>query len=260
MIATPADGALRYVAIGDSLSEGVGDAPWSDGVPRGWTDRLAGLLAAQYPETVVQYGNLAIRGQKARQVLQTQLAAAREVAPHVVTLTAGMNDILRPRVDFDRLRTDLTALVDPFTEAGTAVVVVPIPDVSGVSPAGRLVDGRRRALNAIYSELVDDHRVLPLTPTAGTVFEDPRAWADDRLHLGPLGHQRLAEAAAATLGLPVSADHLAAPDGPPPPRTAAGELRWVYRHVAPWLGRRLRGASSGDGRTAKRPELLPVRR
>jgi hypothetical protein len=30
------------------------------------------------------------------------------------------------------------------------------------------------------------------------------------------------------------------------------------RHAAPWVIRRVRGRSSGDGRIAKRPELSPV--
>ncbi|MEY7977661.1 hypothetical protein AB8O53_15245, partial [Streptomyces pilosus] len=39
----------------------------------------------------------------------------------------------------------------------------------------------------------------------------------------------------------------------------AGELRWAAGFLGPWLVRRLTGRSSGDGRTAKRPALLPVR-
>ncbi|MFE0426507.1 hypothetical protein ACFW15_29785, partial [Streptomyces sp. NPDC058953] len=33
--------------------------------------------------------------------------------------------------------------------------------------------------------------------------------------------------------------------------------RFARRHLAPWIGRRLTGRSSGDGRPAKRPDLLP---
>ena len=35
---------IRYVAIGDSFTEGVGDE-YPDGTPRGWADRLAEKLA-----------------------------------------------------------------------------------------------------------------------------------------------------------------------------------------------------------------------
>ena len=145
----------------------------------------------------------------------------------------------------------------PFTSAGAQVVVAPIPDVTGISPAGGLLNGRRLRLNAIYQHLAEDHGVLPVTDTTGTVFEDQRAWAEDRLHLSALGHERLAYAAAAGFGVPVGLDWLAAPEGVVPRRTVRTEATWWWRHVAPWVGRRLRGRSSGDGRVAKRPDLTP---
>ena len=51
--------SFRYVALGDSQSEGLGDTPWPDGTPRGWTDRLAGYLSAQHED--FEYANLAVR-------------------------------------------------------------------------------------------------------------------------------------------------------------------------------------------------------
>ncbi|WP_340536890.1 SGNH/GDSL hydrolase family protein [Nocardioides sp. GXZ039] len=248
---------LRYVAIGDSLSEGVGDAPWPDGTPRGWTDRLADLLAVQHAERGLVYANLAVRGYKAAQVRDTQVAAALEMAPDVVTLTAGMNDLLRPRIDFAELRATLIDLVAPFTGAGARLVVVPIPNLTGISPAGGLLDSRRRRLNAIYEHLAQDHGMEPVTDTTGTIFEDPRAWDEDRLHLTSLGHERLAYAAAASLGAPPDFEWLAPPPGLPPRRTLRTEAAWCRQYVAPWLGRRLRGQSSGDHRIAKRPDLTP---
>lgn len=247
---------VRYVAIGDSLSEGVGDDPWPDGTPRGWADRLAELLAAHDGE--VEYANLAVRGYRAHEVLETQVEAARAMEPDVLTLTAGMNDILRPRLDLEALRRTLVAIVAPFTAKGVPVTVVPIPDIRSISPAGRLLERRRVALNGLYAYLAREHGMIAPAPTAGTIFEDRRAWADDRLHLSPLGHERLALAAAHGLGLPVGADAGEVPAGVPPRRTVGTEVDWARRHVGPWIGRRLTGRSSGDGRSAKRPEPVPV--
>lgn len=39
----------------------------------------------------------------------------------------------------------------------------------------------------------------------------------------------------------------------------AADLAWTRNHLLPWLGRRLRGVSSGDGLTAKDPQLRLVR-
>ncbi|WP_435198274.1 SGNH/GDSL hydrolase family protein [Janibacter sp. GS2] len=246
---------LRYVAIGDSLSEGIGDEPWPGGTPRGWTDRLAELLAAHHGE--VDYANFAVRGYGAEQVRHTQVGPALALEPDVVTLTAGMNDLLCPRFDEEALRRSLVGIVEPFTAKGARLLVVPIPDVTGVSPAGRLIARRRLVLNGIYRHLAEHHGMLPPKETTGTVFEDARAWADDRLHLSALGHERLAVAAAQSLGVPTDADWMTPPDGAPPRRSVRTEVAWWRAHVAPWVGRRVTGRSTGDGRVAKQPE--PVR-
>jgi phosphatidylinositol alpha 1,6-mannosyltransferase len=34
--------------------------------------------------------------------------------------------------------------------------------------------------------------------------------------------------------------------------------RWLWSHVRPWAGRRLRGVTAGDGRFAKHTQLVPV--
>ncbi len=244
----------RYVAIGDSLSEGVGDEPWPDGTPRGWTDRLAEHLAVHHGE--IDYANLAVRGYRSAQVRDTQVEAALVLEPDYVSLTAGMNDLLRPRFDPDALRRSLIEIVAPFTTRGARVGVVPIPDISRVSPVAPLIARRRAILNDIYRHLAERHGMLPPAETAGTVFEDPRAWDADRLHLSPLGHERLARAAADVLGLPDSAGWGEVPKGEAPVRSLRTEVTWWRTHVAPWVGRRLTGRSSGDGRTAKQPDLV----
>jgi phosphatidylinositol alpha 1,6-mannosyltransferase len=33
---------------------------------------------------------------------------------------------------------------------------------------------------------------------------------------------------------------------------------WAWQHVRPWLGRRLRGRTAGDGREPKHATLVPV--
>ncbi len=89
----------RYVAMGDSLTEGLVD-PYPDGSPRGWADRFAGHLAAAAGEPL-QYANLAIRGRLLRPIIAEQLEPALALKPDVVSLWGGGNDIMRPRVDVD---------------------------------------------------------------------------------------------------------------------------------------------------------------
>ncbi|MEV4255306.1 SGNH/GDSL hydrolase family protein, partial [Spirillospora sp. NPDC049652] len=67
---------------------------------------------------------------------------------------------------------------------------------------------------------------------------------------------------AHALNLPGSDATWADPLPPLPPvpgwRRTGTELTWAATFLGPWMWRRVRGRSSGDGRTAKRPELLPV--
>src|SRR5690606_492801 len=92
---------------------------------------------------------------------------------------------------------------------------------------------------------------------------DVRLWSTDRLHASSLGHERIAAALAHALHLPGSDDSWTRPlpAAPLPTRrhAAATALRWLAGFLGPWFLRRLKGTSSGDGRSAKRPLLLPVR-
>lgn len=65
----------RYVALGDSGTEGVGDEPHPDGSERGWADRLAEHLAQANPQLL--YANLAVRGRRLAEIHEQQRGRAR---------------------------------------------------------------------------------------------------------------------------------------------------------------------------------------
>jgi lysophospholipase L1-like esterase len=94
----------RYIALGDSFTEGLSDAdPARPGEYRGWADRLAEHLAAAAPDHDVEYANLAIRGKLLGQVVEEQVPVALGARPDLVSLVAGGNDMLRPGSDPDTL-------------------------------------------------------------------------------------------------------------------------------------------------------------
>ncbi|GAA1321661.1 hypothetical protein GCM10020360_14300 [Nonlabens tegetincola] len=73
----------------------------------------------------------------------------------------------------------------------------------------------------------------------------------------PVGHHRVAANVLRTLGHEAPADWVTtAPKRAAP--TARDQLRYTREHVLPWIGRRLTGRSSGDGRSAKYPEFITV--
>lgn len=250
----------RYVALGDSQTEGLGDGDDVQGL-RGWADRLAEQLVRQSPGLL--YANLAVRGRLAGQVRAEQLAPALALQPDLATVVAGVNDLLRPRFDADEVAGHLEAMFAALTGQGARVATLTFPDASRITPLARPVGPRVAALNARIREAAARHGVLVAETADPPVVTDPRLWSADRLHASPLGHARIAAAVAHALALPGSDDSWSR-DLPADPRAASGlralggELRWAGSFLGPWLARRVRGRSSGDGRQAKRPELLPV--
>ena len=121
----------RFVAVGDSLTEGVGD-PGPRGDLRGWADRLAEGL--RRVDEGLTYVNLAVRGQTTRQVRETQLETALGLRPDLASALSGMNDLLQPDFDPEVYRRDLDAIVDPLVAAGAVVLTATFPDVASFLP------------------------------------------------------------------------------------------------------------------------------
>ena len=249
----------RYVAIGDSTTEGLDD-PDGLGGYRGWADRLAERLSELAPD--FRYANLAVRGLLTQQIRASQLDPALSLAPDLATVVAGMNDLLRPKLDLAAYRADLLAMFGALSQAGTQVLTFTLPDLGRVTPIARPLGRRRARMNALLREVAQETGARVLELDRYPVARTPRLWSDDRLHANSLGHARVALALAHTLALPGSDGSWATPlpDAPPAKVRARvfAELAWTRRHLLPWVGRHLRGRSSGDRRLAKRPGLLPV--
>lgn len=246
----------RYVAIGDSQTEGIGDGDDVAGY-RGFADRLAARLAELNPE--LRYANLAIRGKLASEVHAEQLAPALELRPDLATVVAGLNDVLRPRFDLDAVAGHIEAMFVSLTRAGATVGTVTYPNVAKIAPMARPLLPRVLALNARIRQSAARHGVRVVEAFEAEVTTDARIWSADRLHASPEGHQRIADSMAHALGLPGADDSWTHPLPALPQAdrltVIRAELRWLGGFLGPWLGRRLRGVSSGTGRTAKRPEL-----
>lgn len=250
---------MRYVALGDSQTEGLGDGDDSMGL-RGFADRLAEHLTTVNPSLL--YANLGVRGRLAGQVRDEQLRPALALRPDLVTVVAGVNDLLRPRFDAAEVAGHLEEMFAALTAAGAHVATLTFPDVGKIAPLARPLRSRVVDLNACIRAAAARHHVTVADTDRHAVATDPRLWTADRLHASPLGHERIAAAVAHALHLPGSSDAWTLPLPPLAVATGrqalAAELCWAAAFLGPWLGRRLRGRSSGDGRTAKRPELLPL--
>ncbi|QKW10247.1 SGNH/GDSL hydrolase family protein [Streptomyces sp. NA04227] len=253
------DEIRSYAAIGDSFTEGVGD-PGPGGSCLGWADRLAVLLDDRVPEHSFRYANLAVRGKLLDQIVADQVPRARELAPDLVTICAGGNDMIGPGTDPDEVAERFEAAVAALVPAVGSVVIATGFDTRGV-PVLRHLRGKIATYNGHVRAVADRYHCRVLDLWSFKSVQDRRAWDADRLHLSPEGHTRVALKAAQLLGIEVPAD----PDQPWPPLPPRSSLegrrddiQWAREYLVPWIGRRLRGESSGDHAAAKRPDLLPL--
>lgn len=248
-----------YVALGDSLTEGLEDRD-AAGEPIGWADRLAQHLADRAGRPI-QYANLAIRGRLLRPILDEQVEPALALKPDLVSIWGGGNDMLRPDADPDAMAAAVEAAVVRFRAAGADVLIGLGVDAKD-SPIIKLTRNRTAIYNINLVGIAGRHGAHIIDAWSMRSLHDWRMWHDDRLHLNAAGHARLAQAALVGLGLePDAADW----DEPLPPAAPMSRreaidwnLAWARDHVRPWLARRIRHTSSGAGRAPKQPTWREV--
>lgn len=244
----------RYVAIGDSFTEGIGDPePRSAGGHRGWADRVAEVLASRTVDFA--YANLAIRGRLLQQIINEQIEPALALRPDLVSISAGGNDIIRPGTDPDEVADRLDSAVGRLRSDGATVVLFNGPDI-GMTPVLRRIRGKVAIYNENLRTVAKRHDAIVADMWALRELEDPRMWAPDRLHFSPIGHHTIARMVLDSLGV----DNELEPYDPEPlPATTWRQARvedigWAREYLLPWVIRRIRHQSSGDGVSPKRPE------
>lgn len=248
----------RYVALGDSFTEGIGDAePGSPGGHRGWADRVAEVLAEGTDDFA--YANLAVRGKLMRQIFDEQVGRAVELRADLITISAGGNDVIRPGTDPDRIADVFEQAVEALAADGATVVVFTGVDTA-FSPVFRGFRGKIAIYNENIRAIAARHGCLVADQWALTEIQDQRMWAPDRLHLAPLGHHTVARMVLATLGVENDLNPLH-----PEPLPARGwrqaraeDLSWAREYLVPWVIRRIKHVSSGDHVLPKRPEPAPL--
>ncbi|MBD7917289.1 SGNH/GDSL hydrolase family protein [Cellulomonas sp. Sa3CUA2] len=255
----------RYVACGDSFSEGLWDAPDGQDAPlRGWADQLASHLSRRRTAAglePLEYANLAVRGRLMRPILHEQVPAALALDADLVSMIGGGNDILRPSVDVDRVAADLERVVAGVRARGVDVLLGTGFDVRE-SPLVRTTRARVGIYNAHIWSIARRHGAYVLDPWGMRSLLDWRMWSDDRIHLTTEGHTRVAQGALVALGQAPDRADWDDPLAPLPPvprlERARADARWLREHAYPWATRRLRRRSSGDLLTPKRPVPTPV--
>jgi len=227
-----------------------------DGNYRGWADRVADTLSKASPN--FSYANLAIRGKLLHQVIDDQIPAASKFITGPETLVsfhAGANDVLRPNYQADVAFAKYEKGISDLAKTGATVIVFTVVDrVEGNGKTAQLWHERFSAFNVNVREVANKYGAIIIEADGAKWMADLRYLAKDRLHLNSDGHWRLSQAVLEKLGK----DFDSAWKIPLAPAVKKSKLRkqsenllWIIAFVIPWIWRRLRGRSSGDGRRAK---------
>lgn len=245
----------RLIACGDSFTEGMSDEI-VNGQYRGWADRLADVMANQSPEFT--YANFAVRGKLIHQVAADQVPTALAYVTGPETLFsfhAGANDVLRPNYKSDIALSLYAQTVRKIAASGATVLLFTV--LERTDRTGKTADlwaARFGEFNKNVRAVAEEVGAIVADANEEAFFRDRRFLADDRLHLNPMGHDRVAQGILEKLEMPHSStwrDPLPTPREMRSRERFTSNSRWFLSFLLPWIWRRLRGRSSGDGRSGK---------
>ena len=183
----------NVVALGDSFTEGVGEAT-ADLPLQGSFDIIATALRHDNPS--LHYTNLARRGLTAQQVRETQLEAALALTPDFASVIAGANDALKGQWQAEVYERELQTMIATLKGAGATLFMSTWPNWAVRLP---LSEGHRAQLtaqleegNAITTRLAREFDAILLDVWASPINHDTRFWSVDRIHPNAAGYRAYA--------------------------------------------------------------------
>jgi lysophospholipase L1-like esterase len=228
---------VHFVALGDSLTEGMGDP--ARGGRRGWAARLAEGIAEQ----PVKFTNLAVSGAQTRDVLERQTPAGLALRPDLVSVVIGVNDTLRRTFDIHAVAAHLDEVCAAFTAQGAVLLTACLPDAGTAlrlpGALARPLARRQQAVNTVVHALSDRYGAVHLHAAEELWTTDRAMWSADRLHPSERGHRQIAvrcHALLAEAGLTTGPAPSTEPEFPAPTRAAS--LWWLATAGTAWTARR----------------------
>jgi lysophospholipase L1-like esterase len=185
----------RFVAIGDSITEGYGMDPVEGVEQLPWAERVARALAAGKPE--FEFHNLGRRNLRAAQIKDSQLDRALVLGPDLVSIGAGPNDLIAPELDRDGLERDMEPMYAAFADTGAFVFTFTYMDMpgSGLLPddAAAFIRERMELLHDVVFTLAERYGAFVID-----LFSDPRSanpgfFSEDLKHANAAGQAFVAE-------------------------------------------------------------------
>lgn len=197
--ADPKTGEIRYLAIGDSITQGIGSADFE-------ADAFPAKLAARWRAKgcIVELKNVGVAGYTAQEMIATELPEISPFRPTFITFQGGANDIAND-VTQDKYRTNIRIILDAAKKSGARVVVLGQNEwwKSAEGPGYGGTRSKRDAYDAILFEETKA-RGLELIDLRFLYRQhaDKNLWAEDGIHPTAAAYDEVAAELARVITVP----------------------------------------------------------
>ncbi|MRC16841.1 SGNH/GDSL hydrolase family protein [Bacillus thuringiensis] len=181
----------RFVAIGDSFTEGIGDEV--EGIAlKSWVDHFVQLC-----EKDIEYANFAKRGLVTEEIRLQQLEKALTFNPDLVSLIAGANDVLKGRWNHDVYKNDMEFMIDTLSKAGADIIIANLPDFTVRLPFAsekkQEIKEQLLEANEVIHSLSREYKLHHVDFWNHHLVNDNTLWSKDLIHPNSKGYVKVAE-------------------------------------------------------------------
>ncbi|MED0827113.1 SGNH/GDSL hydrolase family protein [Bacillus pacificus] len=181
----------RFVAIGDSFTEGIGDEV--EGIVlKSWVDHFVQLCVHD-----IEYANFAKCGLVTKEIRSQQLEKVLTFKPDLVSLIAGANDVLKGRWNHQAYKNDMEFMIDTLSKTDADIMIANLPDFTVRLP---LASEKKQALkeqlleiNEVIRSLSREYKLHYVDFWNHQLVNDNTLWSKDFIHPNSKGYVKVAE-------------------------------------------------------------------
>jgi acyl-CoA thioesterase-1 len=185
---------LTYVALGDSLTAGVGVSQYEQAYPYLLAQKIANNQAK------VTLKNLGVSGFKTENLINSSLESTIAAKPDIITLLIGINDLHGNVAKKDFQKNYQQILQELAAKTTAKIYVIGLPQIGSNQllwpPYNYYFRRQTKNFNEIIQQLTSQYKLTYVdleTPTTSLLKNDGLYYSTDLFHPGITGHELWAQ-------------------------------------------------------------------
>lgn len=175
-----------FVALGDSMTEGIGDEV--NGIKKkSWPTYIAEFF------NIEKFSNLAKSGLRSDEIYKEQLETALSMNPDIVSIMAGGNDFIQRKWNAKSYREIMDKMISKFTENGIIVITSNFPDLTQIYKFPfyllPIAKYQLKTCNKILDELATKYNTVHIDFWNNPISKEIIYWSNDRIHPNSHGYK-----------------------------------------------------------------------